>query len=123
MFLVLTVDTDRDTDRDAYRVRDFVADFSGLRRSVGFRIPDGELQCVLGIGSAAWDRLFDGPRPREPHPFKEFRGTRHHAPATPGDLLVHIHARRMDMCFELATLITDRLAGAATVVDEMHGFE
>jgi len=120
MFLVLTVDAEPDAED---RVRDFVADLSGLRRSVGFRIPDGDLQCVLGIGSSAWDRLFDGPRPRELHPFKELRGARHHAPATPGDLLVHIRARRMDLCFELATLVTDRLAGAATVVDEVHGFK
>ena len=42
--------------------------------------------------------------------------------ATPGDLLVHIRAHRFDLCFELAQRLTDRLAGAAQVVDEVHGF-
>ena len=40
----------------------------------------------------------------------------HHAPATPGDLLFHIRAARMDLCFELAAQIMSRLAGSVTVV-------
>ncbi|WP_406279565.1 Dyp-type peroxidase [Embleya sp. NBC_00896] len=120
MFLVLTIAADTDAEDT---VRDFLADLSGLRRSVGLRIPDGDLKCVVGIGSNAWDRLFAGPRPAELHPFKELFGAKHHAPSTPGDLLLHIRAKQMDLCFELATVITDRLAGAATVVDEVHGFK
>ncbi|MBL1086945.1 Dyp-type peroxidase [Streptomyces actinomycinicus] len=104
-------------------VRDLLEDVSGLRRSVGFRDPAEELSCVVGIGSAAWDRLFSGPRPRDLHPFVELAGPRHRAPGTPGDLLFHIRAHRMDLCFELARLLGERLAGAATVVDEVHGFK
>ena len=37
-------------------VRDLLADVSGLRRSVGFRVPEAELTCVVGIGAALWDR-------------------------------------------------------------------
>jgi putative iron-dependent peroxidase len=99
-----------------------LADLSGLQRSVGFRALDGGLTCVAGISSAAWDRLFGEPRPAGLHPFRELTGPRHHAPATPGDLIFHIRAVRMDLCFELATHITGRLAGAATVVDEVPGF-
>ncbi|MFG3254644.1 Dyp-type peroxidase [Streptomyces sp. NPDC048172] len=104
-------------------VRDLLQDVSGLRRSVGFRAPDAGLECVVGIGSMAWDRLFGGPRPRELHPFVELNGERHRAPATPGDLLFHLRARHMDVCFELARLLVGRLEGAATVVDEVHGFK
>jgi porphyrinogen peroxidase len=103
-------------------VRDVLADASGLRRSVGFRIPEGELTCVVGVGAAVWDRLFGTPRPAELHPFPGFVGERHTAPATPGDLLFHIRAHRLDLCFELAQRLTERLAGAARVVDEVHGF-
>jgi putative iron-dependent peroxidase len=42
---------------------------------------------------------------------------------TPGDLLFHIRARRMDLCFELASKLTDRLGTNAAVVDEVHGFK
>ncbi|MER6075284.1 Dyp-type peroxidase [Streptomyces sp. NPDC001817] len=104
-------------------VRDLLPDLAGLRRSVGFRSPDADLTCVAGIGSTAWDRLFAGPRPRDLHTFVPLTGTRHHAASTPGDLLFHLRARRMDLCFELAQLIAERLRGAATVVDEVHGFK
>lgn len=78
IFLVLTV---REGGESV--VRELLPDLAGLRRSVGFRAPQGRLSCVLGIGSQAWDRLFDGPRPADLHPFKELRGARHTAPATP----------------------------------------
>src|SRR3546814_3770641 len=29
----------------------------------------------------------------------------------------------MDLCFEFATVVTNRLAGAASVIDEVHGFK
>ncbi|WP_328672196.1 Dyp-type peroxidase [Streptomyces sp. NBC_00328] len=118
VFLVVTV-----TPGHEDTIRGLLEDVSGLRRSVSFRAPDGELGCVVGVGSAAWDRLFSGPRPQELHPFVELTGRRHRAPATRGDLLFHLRARREDLCFELARLIMERLDGAVTVVDEVHGFK
>src|SRR5580693_85009 len=117
IFLVLTVHPGSEQT-----VRDLLPDIAALQRSVGFRIPDGELSVVAGIGSETWDRLFGGPRPAELHPFRELPGPRHHAPATPGDLLFHIRANRMDLCFEYATQVMARLAGAVTVADEVQGF-
>lgn len=117
VFLVLTVNPGGEE-----AVRDLVPDLSGLGRSVGFRVPEGELQVVAGIGSDAWDRLFSGPRPRQLHPFRALTGSRHRAPATPGDLLLHIRANRMDLCFEFAAQVMRRLAGAVEVADEVQGF-
>ena len=117
VFLVLTI---RPGGEDT--VRDLLPDLSGLGRSVGFRIPEGALQVVTAIGSDAWDRLFAGPRPRELHPFRALAGARHTAPATPGDLLFHIRANRMDLCFEFATQVMRRLRGAVEVADEVQGF-
>jgi porphyrinogen peroxidase len=104
-------------------VRELLGDVAGLERTVGFRAPDGKLALVTGIGSGAWDRMFAGPRPAELHPFLEVHGPRHHAPSTAGDVLFHIRAAKLDLCFELASLIMDRLAGVVTVVDEVHGFK
>jgi len=117
IFLVLTVDPGAE---DA--VRDLLADVSGLKRSVGFRIPEGELSCVVGLGSELWDRLYGPPRPAGLHPFPGFAGEPHTAVATDGDLLFHLRARRLDLCFELAQRLMERLAGYAKVVDEVHGF-
>jgi putative iron-dependent peroxidase len=117
IFLVLTVNPGGEQ-----AMRDLLPDLAGLQRSVGFRLPEGELAPVVSIGSDAWDRLFAGPRPAELHPFRELNGPRHRAPATPGDLLFHIRATRMDLCFEFATQVLARLDSAVTVADEVHGF-
>jgi putative iron-dependent peroxidase len=103
-------------------VRSFCGDLPALLRAVGFRDIEGALSCVMGIGSDAWDRLFGQPRPAELHPFREIKAGPRHAVATPGDLLFHIRAKRMDLCFELATQIMIRLGEAVSPVDEVHGF-
>ncbi|ONM48378.1 Dyp-type peroxidase [Nocardia donostiensis] len=117
IFLVATIEEGGEAT-----VRDLLADLAGLRRSVGFRLPGADLTCVAGIGSAAWDRLFSGPRPAELHEFPGYDGPRHRAPATPGDLLFHIRSQVHDACFELAMAIGDRLGDAVTIVDETVGF-
>ena len=103
-------------------VRSFCSDLPALLRAVGFRDIEGNLSCVMGIGSDAWDRLFGQPRPAELHPFREIKAGSRHAVATPGDLLFHIRAKRMDLCFELATQIMAQLDEAVSPVDEVHGF-
>ncbi len=118
IFLVFTVEPGGES-----RVRSLLEELSGLVRSVGVRAPAARLASVVGIGSQAWDRLFAGPRPAELHRFAGVAGGRHEAPSTPGDVLVHIRAEAMDVCFELAAMLTSRLSGAASVVDEVHGFQ
>jgi porphyrinogen peroxidase len=103
--------------------RELLERVTGLTRAVGFRVPAGNLSCVTSIGSDAWDRLFSGPRPAALHPFIELQGAKHKAVSTPGDLLFHIRAGQLDMCFELARQIMKELDGAATVIDEVHGFK
>jgi putative iron-dependent peroxidase len=103
-------------------VRGVLADVGGIRRAVGFRVPEARLSCVVGIGSDLWDRMYGAPRPAQLHPLPAFTGPVHLAPSTPGDLLLHIRAQRMDLCFELAQRLTEALGEAATVVDEVHGF-
>jgi porphyrinogen peroxidase len=119
IFLVATLDAAADSE---VAIRSLCGDLSALVRGVGFRTLDGGLSCIMGIGADAWDRLFGQPKPKELHPFGEIRGI-HHAPATPGDLLFHIRAARMDLCFEMATQIMARLGGAVSVTDEVHGFK
>jgi len=119
IFLVVTVNPG---DENRAPVLSLCADLSGLLRAVGFRDLDGSLSCIMGFGSNAWDRLFGSPRPAELHPFREIRSGPRHAVSTPGDLIFHIRAKRMDLCFELATQILARLEGAVTTVDEVQAF-
>jgi porphyrinogen peroxidase len=119
IFLVVTVNPGA-ASRSA--VRSFCGDLPGLVRAVGFRDIEANLSCVMGIGSEAWDALFGQPKPAELHPFREFKSGPRHAVATAGDLLFHIRAKRMDLCFEMATQIMDALGDAVTAVEEVHGF-
>ena len=110
-------------DEDAYaQLRGFCADLSGLIRAVEFRDIEAGLTCVAAFGSDAWDKLFGAPRPAELHPFREIRSGERHAVSTPGDILFHIRAKRMDLCFELATQIMESIGDVVSVADEVHGF-
>jgi len=119
IFLVVTINPGAG-NRTA--IRSFCTDMAALVRSVGFRELEGSLSCVVGFGSEAWDRVFGLPRPAELHKFREISAGERYAVSTPGDLLFHIRAQRMDLCFELATRIMARLGAAVSSVDEVHGF-
>lgn len=118
IFLVVTL---KPEPEHRETVRALCGDLAALLRAVGFRDLEGRLSCVMGFGSEAWDRLFGQPRPKNLHPFQEIQG-QHHAVSTPGDILFHVRAARMDLCFELVTHIMSRLGDAFATTDEVHGF-
>ncbi len=119
IFLVVTVNEGAE---HLAAVRALCPELANLVRAVGFRDLEGRLACTLGIGSDLWDRLFDAPKPAELHPFHEIRAGARHAVATPGDLLFHIRAQRIDLCFELAGQIMARFGSAVSPADEVQGF-
>jgi porphyrinogen peroxidase len=119
IFLILCIRR----EQGAYAtLRLFCADLAGLVRAVEFRDVEAGLTCVVGFGSDAWDELFGSPRPAELHPFREIRSGARHAISTPGDILFHIRAKRMDLCFELAAQIMESIGHVVSVADEVHGF-
>jgi putative iron-dependent peroxidase len=119
IFLVVTLNPGSE---NRATLRSFCGDFAALVRAVDFRDLEGGLSCVMGFGSSAWDQLFGAPRPAELHPFREIRAGARHAVSTPGDQLFHIRAKRMDLCFEMATQILARIGNAVSPVDEVQGF-
>jgi putative iron-dependent peroxidase len=119
IFLVVTV---KPEPGSSAAIRSFCGDLAGLIRAVEFRDIDAGLTCIAAFGSDVWDRLFGNPRPAELHPFREIQSGNRHAVSTPGDLLFHIRAKRMDICFELATQIMERIGDAVLVADEVQGF-
>src|ERR1700722_4810588 len=119
IFLVLTL---KPGSENCTLLRSFCGDLAGLIRAVEFRDLEGGLSCVMGFGAEAWDRLFGRPRPAELHPFRELRSGERHAASTPGDLLFHVRAKRMDLSFELTMQVMARIGNAVSVVDEVQGF-
>jgi putative iron-dependent peroxidase len=120
IFLVAVADPG---DQALDTIRGLCGDIAGLVRAVGFRSPDDFMTCVTSVGDQLWRRLAgEASTPAGLHPFQELEAGGRHAVSTQGDLLFHIRAARMDLCFELAAQIMNRLRGAATIVDEVHGF-
>jgi porphyrinogen peroxidase len=119
IFLIVTANPGSDSRAI---LRSFCGDLAALLRAVEFRNLEGGLSCVMGIGSEAWERLFGHPRPAELHPFREICAGARHAVSTPGDLLFHIRAKHMDLCFEVASQIMTHIGRAVSPVDEVHGF-
>src|SRR5262249_54126358 len=119
IFLVVTINQGLDSGGT---IRGFCGDLAALVRAVEFRDIESGLSCVMGFGSEAWDRLFGPPRPAMLHPFREIRAGDRHAVSTPGDLLFHIRAKRMDLWFELETQIMARIGHAVSPADEVQGF-
>ncbi|ELR7100782.1 Dyp-type peroxidase [Escherichia coli] len=118
IFLVVTINPGKAAE---VAVRAHCSILSSLIRGVGFRISDGGLSCVMGVSEGGWERLFGDTKPEYLHVFREINGV-HHAPSTPGDLLYHIRAARMDLCFELASRILSDLGNSVSVVDSVQGF-
>ncbi|MFZ1007103.1 MAG: Dyp-type peroxidase [Candidatus Sulfotelmatobacter sp.] len=119
IFLVATI---KPGTENRVTICSFCGDLAALVRAVDFRDIEAGLSCVVGFGSDAWDQLFGAPHPANLHTFHEIRAGERHAVSTPGDLLFHIRAKRMDLCFEMATQIMARIGDAVSQVDEVQGF-
>lgn len=118
MFIVVTA---REGSEEA--ILDFLSNFSSLNRAAGFRVRD-KLDSIVGVGSLLWDRLFPTlPRPQHLREFQPIDGPEHVAPATPGDLLFHLRAPHIDVCFEMAKQIGIALKGEVDYEYEVHGFK
>jgi putative iron-dependent peroxidase len=105
------------------KVHALCANFEAVVRSMRNRMPDLDPSALMGFGADAWSRLFPGqPKPKELEVFQEIRGAKHTAVSTPGDLFFHVRAKRMDICCELASIISNALEGAVTPIDEVQGF-
>lgn len=120
MFMVFGLDKGEEA---AARVKQLCGTVGAMVRSMHTRLEDCRASCVMGFGAEAWARLFpDRSRPKELEPFEAIKGARYTAPSTPGDIFLHVRAARMDVCYELAAIVTQALAGAVTPIDEVHGF-
>ena len=62
-------------DADLARLREVLGAVGDLVKNVGFRDLGGRLSCVVGIGSALWDRLSPAQRPVELRPFAPIQGS------------------------------------------------
>ena len=105
------------------KVKDLCANFSALIRSMRNRFPEMQFSCTIGFGADAWKQLFpEQGNPKELKTFETIKGAKDTAVSTPGDILLHIRAKQMGLCFEFASIIDEKLKGVVDSIDETHGF-
>jgi len=100
LFLVLGVN---DPSRNRNAVARALANVPAITRTVGAIDAKARLVSAAAVGSELWDVLSPKRRPAGLRPLTAIPVDGLSAPATGGDLLVHIISRRHDLNFELAT--------------------
>jgi putative iron-dependent peroxidase len=120
LFLVLRVPELARDGADAART---AATAPALWRAVSKLAPRARLAAGVAYGSALWDVVSPGARPRALHAFRETRGDGGAAPATAGDLLLHVTSQRADLNLELALRLRRALGARVEVAEEVHGFQ
>lgn len=119
IFLILRV---RDASANAAAVARTAAAVPVLTDRVAKLDPRAKLTSVVGFGSKFWDAVSPRRRPVGLKPFRALKVATRRAPNTGGDLLLHVAAKRQDLCMDLACKIREQLADRVTVLDEVHGF-
>jgi putative iron-dependent peroxidase len=101
--------------RTLARLPFFSDDLAAAAREAGLR-------SGVGFGPDYWDALSPRQRPAGLHPFKPLTAADHSAPATGGDILIHLTSHRHDLNFEVAWRTRRELGGAVEIIQEIHGF-
>jgi putative iron-dependent peroxidase len=82
--------------------------------------PEAGLVSVLGFGPALWLNLRNR-APRDLHPLVPIRG-KQPMPATGGDVFLHVHSQRADLCFALAHAFLGPIASEVEILEDVTGF-
>ena len=95
---------------------------SAMIRSMRNRFPDLQFSCTMGFGLMRGHGFSPTRANRKSEYFLRNKGEKYTAVSTPGDLLFHIRAKQMGLCFEFASILDEKLKGAVVPIDETHGF-
>ncbi len=115
LFLVLRAASKTGVSQKIAGMRSVINTLSALDAEAG-------LTCVVAFGAAMWESIGHGLRPKELRPFKGVNGPKHSAPATGGDILLHINSTRHDLNFDLARALLGHFGSAAIVTEEVPCF-
>jgi putative iron-dependent peroxidase len=81
-----------------------------------------EVAAAIGFGDDFWDVISPAQRPRALGPFPAMAVGPRSAPATGGDMLLHVGAARADLAAEVVRRFMAALAGTVTVLEDVYGF-
>ncbi|MFQ5488960.1 MAG: Dyp-type peroxidase [Gammaproteobacteria bacterium] len=110
------------TDAAQQAVGQAAAALPGLLQELGRDDPAAGLVGAVAFGAAFWPLLHPAGSPPGLAPFREIRGVKS-APASGGDVFVHVHSNRQDLNYEVLRRFYQPLAEYARVLGEVHGFQ
>ena len=119
VFVVLTI---RNDDQSLSAIRNTCADIPQITRTLSEKYPDASLSSTVSIASSAWDALYPGLRPMGLTDFPAQKEGHREAPATPGDLLLHVRSNREDVNFILIKEILETFSGSVEIEEDVTGF-
>jgi putative iron-dependent peroxidase len=119
LFLVLRV---RDPAGSGSELAKAASRIPALTQKLARRDPRARLVSVVGFGAEFWDTVAPGPRPRGLRAFRSIEAGAGRAPASGGDLLLHVISRRQDLGFELALQVREALGDEVEALEEVSGF-
>ncbi|MDI1300339.1 MAG: Dyp-type peroxidase [bacterium] len=102
------------------RLKKCLQHFDATRRRLQMQYADASLFSVAGFGPALWQQLA-GTMPGGLRELQPLAGT-FAMPASGGDLLLHIHGDRYDLCFALAQSFMAESGDLFEVLEEVAGF-
>ena len=120
LFLVLRVG---DPARDAKAVGKILAGVPAAAAKIAAAEKGSRLVANVGVGSDFWDVLSPDRRPAGLRRFRSLEVAGRRAPATDGDVLLHVISKRHDLNLELAMRLRAELGARVAVMDEVHGFK
>ena len=118
-FLVLNIRQDAES---LEQIKKACAKIPQLTRDLSEQYPEARLSSTLSIGSKAWDILYKSNKPALLTPFKSLTEGNRVAPATPGDLLLHIRSNRRDVNFILLYRAMDHFGQSVEIQEDETGF-
>ena len=118
LFLILHLKDMKGRDE---AVKASAAAFGGLVKETTDQDPAAKTGATLAFGAEQWPRIA-ATAPRGLRPFVPLGAPPFKAPATGGDLLLHIHSARADLNFQLARRFVEPLKPWIERAEETHGF-
>ena len=97
--------------------------FPALLDELSHQHPDAGLVGTVAFGAHFWERISLQAKPIQLRAFTALDGPVHHAPASGGDVFIHVHSERVDLNFLTLQNFYRGLAGQVAVLDEVYGFQ
>ncbi|WP_419835654.1 Dyp-type peroxidase [Endozoicomonas atrinae] len=119
-FLVLTIK--ESTSGSLSHIRQTLSGIPELTQSLSSQYPDARLSSTISIGSDAWEQLYSSRKPAALRPFMAVKDGDREAPATAGDLLLHIRSDRKDVNYILMSQLLRQLGSTVQVQEDVSGF-